>query len=199
MPQAEGNQKCSPTAGVDWNMVAKYVDISDALPTLDAAEDSDKGSDSASDRGGGAADEPSRRVTREVQGSHASWTERIGLAQVRLFAPPTQGLSAKACAGAFPCCLHAATQCAVFCHTAHLHLQQFHRQIKSSISQSDMNGNMSAEITQSIASAGGGMVCRPHAQHDGGAAAGLDAAPLDRRPPVRLLHHPAAAAGVRGR
>jgi hypothetical protein len=67
-------------------MVAKYVDISDALPTLDAAEDSDKGSDSGSDggsdRGGGAADEPSRRVTREVQGSHASWTERIGLAQV---------------------------------------------------------------------------------------------------------------------
>jgi hypothetical protein len=85
------------TAGVDWNMVAKYVDISDALPTLDAAEDSDKGSDSGtdsgSDSGDGAPDEPSRRVTREVQGSHASWTERIGLAQVSLMhVPPTRCL-----------------------------------------------------------------------------------------------------------
>lgn len=86
------SRQCLPIAGVDWNMVAKYVDISDALPTLDAAEDSDKGSDkgsdSGSDSGGGAADEPSRRVAREVQGSHASWTERIGLAQVSFIDVP---------------------------------------------------------------------------------------------------------------
>lgn len=93
------NQWCL-TAGVDWNMVAKYVDISDALPTLDAAEDSDQGSDSGSDSSGGgggdATDEPSRRVTREVQGSHASWTERIGLAQVSLInVPPTRCLLLK--------------------------------------------------------------------------------------------------------
>ena len=100
-------------------MVAKYVDISDALPTLDAAEDSDKGSDkgsdSGSDSGGGAADEPSRRVAREVQGSHASWTERIGLAQVSFIdVPPIRCLSLKAYSWEV-----AATEYAGMGHTAH--------------------------------------------------------------------------------
>lgn len=65
-------------------MVAKYVDISNALPGLDVPDDEDKGGDGGSDDGGtGAADQPSSWVEREVQGSHASWTERTGIAQVR--------------------------------------------------------------------------------------------------------------------
>ena len=182
-------------------MVAKYVDISDILPGLDVAEDNDDGGDdgeeSGSDSGGGAVDEPSRRVTREVQGSHASWTERIGLAQVPSSGPKrtdplldqhctTMTMPASCLQGTNP------TQEMNLAHTVDDILQHHasgRRKIKC----------ITQKMIFSVLSAGGSMVNRAHAQHDGGSAARNSAAPLDRRSAVCLVHHAVAAASVRAR
>lgn len=90
---------CGADVGVDWSMVVKYVDISGALPDFDAdAESAAAASDAASEAGSG--DEAStpgggnggRASTHGMQewnalrqsGRHGpSWTQRIGIAQVR--------------------------------------------------------------------------------------------------------------------
>lgn len=67
---------CVCFAGVDWSMVAQYVDISGALPAFEP--DAESGSDDESSTSGTG---PPRRSLSHTNSAH-NWADRVGIAQV---------------------------------------------------------------------------------------------------------------------